>query len=134
MPSSQKPTSRSRQAPVPITFDEVLPADNFLVANCLPYADMARIPARYQAYARWHHRITGSARWQDACPAYALAYLTFSAYGPRLQESFEWEVELQWEELCGESGLDWPAARVLIVDAWRFLGADTARDSPPDHK
>ena len=123
MPFSEKPACLPHRAPVPITFEEVLPHDSLLVADCLPYADMSQIPASFQAYSRWQHRSAGRWSWRDVCPAYALAYLTFSAYGARLHESFEWEIELEWDELRGESRLEWPHARSLLVDAWNYLGS-----------
>lgn len=94
------------------------------VRNCLPWSGMSRIPTPYERFAAEHFRSLNEREdltWTDACPAYALAYLTHTAYGPALDPSAAWELELQWDELRGTSGLDWPEALGIVREAWAYL-------------
>lgn len=89
---------------------------------------MSRIPPAYEAFAAGHFRALHSERgtiWPDACPAYALAYLTHTAYGPVLDPANAWELELQWDELRGASRLGWPEALTVIRAGWNFLASNS---------
>ena len=67
--------------------------------------------------------------WPDVCPAYALAWLTHAAYGPDLDETSEWELRLQWQDLHGLSNLHWQEVRGILHDAWAWL---TSRERAQD--
>ena len=93
------------------------------VDGCLPYSGMTAVTAAYDRFARAHfHRSPlKSLSWPDACPAYALAWLTHAAYGPELDAASEWELHLQWQDLQGMSNLHWREARAILRDAWAWL-------------
>ena len=93
------------------------------VEGCLPFSGMTAVPASYDRFARahFHSAPLRSVSWPDACPAYALAWLTHSAYGPELEPASEWELRLQWQDLHGLSNLHWNEARAILRDAWAWL-------------
>ena len=94
------------------------------VRNCLPWNGMSRIPPAFEAFAAEHFRALNEREdlsWSDACPAYALGYLTHTAYGPALDPDEAWELEAQWDELRGTSALDWPEALSIVREAWAYL-------------
>lgn len=105
-------------------FESLLETEADFVDSCLPYAEMTAISPAYEAFAREHFaalQLRGIC-WADACPAYALAWLTHAAYGPVLDDTSEWELRLQWQDLQGLSNLRWREARALLRDAWAWLG------------
>ncbi len=93
------------------------------VDACLPFSGMTTVPAAYDRFARAHfHRSPLKAvSWPDACPAYALAWLTHAAYGPDPDAAGECELQLQWQDLQGLSNLQWHEARAILRDAWAWL-------------
>lgn len=93
------------------------------VDACLPFSGMTAVPAAFERFALAHfHRSTLKAlSWPDACPAYALAWLTHAAYGPELDPASEWELQLQWQDLQGVSNLNWHEARAILGEAWSWL-------------
>lgn len=107
------------------------------VSECLAYEDMMAIPAEYEAFSVTDHRrrirLHPELSWEDTCPAYALALATHDAYHGRLGLGADDELEAQWDELRGGSAMDWPVARVIIREAWRWLGAQPAERSALRH-
>jgi hypothetical protein len=105
-------------------WENLLETESDFVDTCLPYAEMTSISPAYERFAREHFaalQLRGIS-WADACPAYALAWLTHAAYGPTLDDTSEWELRLQWQDLQGISNLNWREARALLRDAWTWLG------------
>ena len=67
-------------------------------------------------------RLHPDVAWEDACRAYAFAAASHADHGGRhLDLDTELELEDHWERLRGESGPDWPIARTLLREAWRWL-------------
>lgn len=87
------------------------------VEHCLPYPGMADIPVGYSRFAEQDARVCGSS-WQDVCPVYALALLTYGGY--RLPED-DVSLETLWDELGGESVKLWPEVSHTLVRGWRWL-------------
>ena len=101
------------------------------VESCLPFDGMTSVPVSYDRFARMHFRRLRmhALSWPDVCPAYALAWLTHAAYGPDLDETSEWELRLQWQDLHGLSNLQWHEVRGILHDAWAWL---TSRERAQD--
>ena len=87
------------------------------VERCLPYPGMADIPEGYSRFAEQDARARDFS-WQDVCPAYALALLTYGGY--RLPEDEE-SLETLWDELGGESVKLWPEVSQTLLRGWRWL-------------
>ncbi|WP_299343351.1 hypothetical protein [uncultured Pseudoxanthomonas sp.] len=80
-------------------------------------------------YSR-RRRLHPDVAWEDACHVYAFAASSHVQYDGALDLDTELELEHDWERLRGEAGPDWPVARTLLREAWRWLdqhGAVTAR-------
>jgi hypothetical protein len=103
--------------------ERILETEAGFVESCLPFNGMTAVPASYDHFARMHFRRLRmqSLSWPDVCPAYALAWLTHAAYGPELDETSEWELHLQWQDLHGLSNLHWHEVRGILRDAWDWL-------------
>ncbi|MFY2763505.1 hypothetical protein [Arenimonas sp. MALMAid1274] len=104
------------------------------VRQCLPWDGMSRIPEAYERFAGQHFLALNEREdldWKDACPAYALGYLTHTAYGPVADREATAELEAQWDELRGVSRLDWPEAYAIVREAWAYLAFHGIRP-PPD--
>jgi len=60
--------------------------------------------------------------WRDLCPAYAFALRTHAGGWPRAPiAETDGELAAHWEQMRGESQLDWGQARTVIEDAWQAL-------------
>jgi hypothetical protein len=60
--------------------------------------------------------------WRDLCPAYAFALRTHAGGWPRApMADTDGELAAHWEQVRGESQLDWHQARPVIEDAWQVL-------------
>ncbi len=60
--------------------------------------------------------------WRDLCPAYAFALRTHAGGWPRApMADTDGELAAHWEQVRGESCLDWRQARPVIEDAWQAL-------------
>jgi len=60
--------------------------------------------------------------WRDLCPAYAFALRTHAGGWPRApMADTDGELAAHWEQVRGESHLDWRQARQVIEDAWQAL-------------
>ncbi|WP_369978011.1 hypothetical protein [Xanthomonas bundabergensis] len=60
--------------------------------------------------------------WRDLCPAYAFALRTHAGGWPRGPVAdTDGELAAHWEQVRGESQLDWRQARPVIEDAWQAL-------------
>lgn len=70
-------------------------------------------------------RLHPDVAWEGACRAYALAAATHR-HVLRTPEA-EAQLEAAWERLRGEGGPDWPVARAMMREAWRWLDAQSAR-------
>ncbi len=66
-------------------------------------------------------RRRGAAVWRDLCPAYAFALTTHSADWPRGTGDTDGELAAHWDQVRGESRLEWPQVRPVIEDAWLAL-------------
>lgn len=97
------------------------------LSDCLAYDGMMDIPDEFEAFSQADHRrrvrLHPELAWHDACPAYALALATHDAYHGRMSLSADDELEAQWEELRGNSSMDWTVARVIVREAWRWLAS-----------
>jgi hypothetical protein len=89
------------------------------VAQCMHYPGMTPIPEGYDNFAHAH---AGQLEllWQDVCPAYALALVALGSYTAPRDDA---EMEVQWDELGGDSTLLWPQVRPIIERAWIWLQA-----------
>lgn len=76
-------------------------------------------------YSR-RRRLHPDVAWEDACRAYAFAASSHVHYGGRLDLDTELELEDDWERLRGDAGPEWPVARTLLREAWRWLDAHGA--------
>ncbi len=107
------------------------------VSDCLAYEGMMSIPEDFEAFSMADHRrrsrLHPDLDWADACPAYALALATHDAYGGRLSLSVDDELEAQWDELRGGSTMDWPVARLIVREAWRWLAQREVAPEPMRH-
>jgi hypothetical protein len=59
--------------------------------------------------------------WEDACRAYAFAAAAHAEHAGALDLDTELRLEGQWDRLRGDAGPDWPVARTLLREAWRWL-------------
>ncbi|WLA08656.1 hypothetical protein [Xanthomonas translucens] len=60
--------------------------------------------------------------WRDLCPAYAFALRTHAGGWPRApMADTDGDLAAHWEQVRGESQLDWRQARPVIKDAWQAL-------------
>lgn len=60
--------------------------------------------------------------WRDLCPAYAFALRTHAGGWPRApMADTDGELAAHWDQVRGESHLDWRQARPVIEDAWQAL-------------
>jgi len=87
------------------------------VEHCLAYSGMAEVPDGYSRFAEDDARLH-LCRWDDVCPAYALALLTFGGY--RLPQDDE-SLEVLWDELGGESTKLWPDVSKTLRRGWAWL-------------
>ena len=97
------------------------------IERCLPYPGMADVPDGYSRFAE-QDAMRHSQRWEDSCPAYALALLTFGSY--RLPED-DASMEILWDELGGGSTKLWPDVSSMVVRGWEWLG-DAPKNAPQD--
>lgn len=95
------------------------------IERCLAYPGMAEVPEGYSRFAEQDATRHGLA-WADACPAYALALLTFGSY--RLPDD-DGSLEILWDELGGASTRLWPDVSSTVQRGWRWL--DRAGGSVP---
>ncbi len=61
------------------------------------------------------------ALWRDLCPAYTFALNTHLDDWPRGIDGTDQELAAHWEQVRGESRLDWEQVRPVIEDAWLAL-------------
>ncbi len=87
------------------------------VERCLPYPGMADVPDGYSRFAQ-QDAMRHEQSWEDSCPAYALALLTFGSY--RLPEDNA-SMEVLWDELGGASTRLWPEVSSIIERGWKWL-------------
>lgn len=66
-------------------------------------------------------RLHPDVAWEDACRAYAFAAASHALHQGHLDLGTELELEDDWERLCGDAGPDWPVARTLLRETWRWL-------------
>lgn len=66
-------------------------------------------------------RLHPDVAWEDACRAYAFAAASHADHDGQLDLDTELELETHWERLSGDSGPDWPVARTLLRETWRWL-------------
>lgn len=66
-------------------------------------------------------RLHPDVAWEDACRAYAFAAASHADHAGDLDRDTELELEDHWERLSGDAGPDWPVARTLLREAWRWL-------------
>ncbi|SDR14549.1 hypothetical protein SAMN05428982_3327 [Pseudoxanthomonas sp. CF385] len=67
-------------------------------------------------------RLHPDVAWEDACRAYAFAAASHAEHGgEHLDLDTELELEDHWDRLRGDSGPEWPVARTLLREAWRWL-------------
>lgn len=76
-------------------------------------------------------RLHPEVAWEDACRAYALAVATHTDQDRALDLQTEARLEDQWEQLSGDAGPDWPVARTMLCEAWRWL--DEHGQEPGEH-
>ena len=87
------------------------------VEHCLPYPGMADVPSSYSRFAE-QDAMQHDNRWDDSCPAYALALLTFGGYHlPQDNEG----MEILWDELGGGSTKLWPDVASIVERGWEWL-------------
>ena len=107
------------------------------VSDCLDYEAPMPVPAAFEAFSLTDHRrrarLHPELRWEDASPAYALALATHDDYHGRLNLAADDELEAQWDELRGGSRMEWPVARVIVRESWRWLAARQDEDSGVRH-
>lgn len=72
-------------------------------------------------------RLHPDVAWSDACRAYALAAASYPCHGGHLDLQTEAQLEDMWDDLRGDAGPDWPVARTLLREAWRWLEAHPAQ-------
>ena len=61
------------------------------------------------------------AEWDDYCPAYALAFLTYESCCHSSLPLDNVDLEAQWEELRGDSRLRWQQVCAVISRSWNAL-------------
>jgi hypothetical protein len=66
-------------------------------------------------------RLHPDVAWEDACRAYAFAAASHADHAGQLDLDTELELEDHWERLRGDAGPDWPVARTLLRETWRWL-------------
>ena len=66
-------------------------------------------------------RLHPDVAWEDACRAYAFAAASHAQHEGQLDLDTELELEDHWERLRGDAGPEWPVARTLLREAWRWL-------------
>jgi hypothetical protein len=122
-PAGASPMQRLR----PVRSNPSLKGTARRVMDCLAYDGMMEVPEDFEAFSQADHRRRARLRpdlaWADACPAYALALATHDAYSGRMSLSADDELEAQWDELRGGSHMEWPVARMIVREAWRWLAA-----------
>lgn len=95
------------------------------VGRCLPYHGMAEVPQGYSRFAEQDAR-AHECSWEDMCPAYALALLTYRGY--RLPEDAQ-SMEILWDELGGHSTKLWPEVSKSVQRSWIWL-SNHDRENP----
>jgi hypothetical protein len=64
----------------------------------------------------------GQRNWRDLCPVYAFALTTHAADWPRGGDVDTCEeLAAHWDQMRGQSRLDWAQAWPVVEDAWRAL-------------
>ena len=94
------------------------------VAGCLPYEGMTPVPPAFERWVRHHFASLRGIAWRDACPAYALGYLTHHGYDLAEDED---ALHALWDELFA-SDLDWESTRRIVEEAWHWLRATAPAD------
>lgn len=83
------------------------------------------VPPAYDQFCRSHfasvRRLHPELRWQDACPAYAIALSAHAVLCDALDSGREAQLAEHWLQLRGDSRLDWRQARSLVADGCSAL-------------
>lgn len=74
-------------------------------------------------------RLHPDVAWEDACRAYAFAAASHAEHEGALDLDTELALEHHWDHLRGDTGPEWPVARTLLREAWRWLDEHTSE--PP---
>ena len=66
-------------------------------------------------------RLHPDVAWEDACRAYAFAAASHAGHAGTLDLDTELQLEDHWDRLRGDGGPEWPVARTLLRETWRWL-------------
>lgn len=90
-----------------------------------PFRSNAATSDAFAAFTAYDYgrrrRLHPDVAWEDACRAYAFAAASHVQHAGQLDLDTELELEDDWERLRGDSGPEWPVARTLLREAWRWL-------------
>ncbi len=91
-------------------------------ATCAGSPSTAIRSADHAPVARGHHgRLHPDVAWEDACRAYAFAAASHAGHAGTLDLDTELQLEDHWDRLRGDGGPEWPVARTLLRETWRWL-------------
>lgn len=103
------------------------PLPPWLVAHDAPdAASAARLaPDHYRRFVARDYRNRSRARamrWADLQPAYLLALQCHLSCWPQDCEGWDEELASHWEACRGDSRLEWPQAREVVLASLKVLG------------
>ena len=103
------------------------PLPQWLNAHVAPDAtDVARLaPDHFRRFVARDFRQRARGRrvgWADVQPAYLLALQCHLSCWPQDCDGWDEELARHWEQCRGQSRLEWPQARDIVLASWKVLG------------